>query len=198
MTFPSTNPRRSYKTRAFPMVPSCPPSPTHHVSLSSEIIDAVVPLKKSSTFHSRSSPPAEDDPIVSIPLLAKRSPTSRKNLEDAVAAGERRIADLIGQLDRSLSGLDSLSSDTQKTVAPDDLPVPRFMIDAHVNDPSHMDVDKPEPIKTHRRKHHSSDSGIGSSVTTSDEMAAQNAGKWPRHDKSLRRRRILQLTWHLA
>ena len=151
--------------------PSLPASPQHADSLTD--VDGIVsPLKKSSTFHSRRSPPAEDDPIVSISLLAKRSVTSSKDLEDAVvASGEARMANLIGHLDRSLSGLASAAAESPKPTVSEDLPVPRFMLDAHVTDSSHMDVDKPEAPKAPRRKHHTSDSGIGSTITASDELA---------------------------
>ena len=120
-------------------------------------------------------------------MLSKRSPTcSHKDLQDAVAAGERRIANLIGHLDRSLSGLESFSADSQKTPRPDDLPVPRFMIDAHVADPSHMEVDKPESTKPQpRRRHHTSDSGIGSTVTASDDLHIDTTSKYHLPSSSL-------------
>ena len=185
-TPPSSNPRRCFKTRAPPTSLSCRPTPTHHAADSSQPTEPGSPLKKSSTFHCSSPPPREDDPIINIPLLSKRSPTSHKDLEDAVSAGQQRIANLIGHLDRSLSGLASFSSDSQKTPRPDDLPVPRFMIDAHVTDPSHMDVDKTELTKlAPRRKHHSSDSGIGSTVTASDDLHPAAAGKRQDHPPTI-------------
>ena len=137
-----------------------------------------MPLRKSSTFHSPISPRSpEDDPIVNIPLLPRRSPTCPKALEDAVAAGEKRVAQLIGVVDRSLSGLENFSTDSQETLRADDLPVPRFMIDAHVGDLDMMDVDQSADREFHSppqkhivRKHHTSDSGIGSTVTDSEEL----------------------------
>lgn len=136
-------------------------------------------LTKSSTFHSPTTPPAQgEDPIVNIPLLPRRSPTCPKTLEQhAVAAGERRIANLLGAVDRSLSGLENFSTDSQETLRPDDLSVPRFSLDAHLHGSDDMDVDTPRdqghlPERKSRvaHKHHRSDSGIGSSVTESDDM----------------------------
>ena len=140
-------------------------------------------LTKSSTFHSPTTPPAQDeDPILSIPLLPRRSPTCPKTLENAVEAGERRIANLLGAVDRSLSGLEGFSTDSQDTLKADALPVPRFMLDAHCVESDDMDI---EPSRDHvnlperkvriAHKHHRSDSGIGSSVTDPDEMK-QDAG----------------------
>ena len=81
-------------------------------------------------------------------------------------------------MDRSLSGLESFTPDSQKTLRADDLPVPRFMLDAHVDDLDHMDVDKTEDSKLLvRRKHHSSDSGIGSTVTASEDLDHDEQGK---------------------
>lgn len=143
-----------------------------------------LPLRKSSTFHSPTSPPSqENDPIVNIPLLPRRSPTCPKDLEDAVAAGEKRVAQLIGVFDRSLSGLENFSSDTQETLRAEDLPVPRFMIDAHVGEFDNMDIDHSADHGSHLQrphhvahKHHASDSGIGSTVTDSEESLS---GKFP-------------------
>lgn len=113
---------------------------------------------------------------MNIPLLPRRSPTCPKALGDAVTAGEKRVQDLIGAVDRSLSGLGTFSTDSQETLRAGDFPVPRFMLDAHASISDHMDVD-PSPSPTAprqfkqlpRRKHHSSDSGIGSTVTGSED-----------------------------
>lgn len=139
-------------------------------------------LRKSATFNSPTSPPSEDnDPILNIPRLPRRSPTNPRALEDAVAAGEKRAAQLLGVVERSLSGLETLSTDSQETLRVEDLPVPRFMLDAHVAKPDAMDVDQssndiPPSLRQHRatRKHHTSDSGIGSTVTESDESLSKD------------------------
>ena len=184
MSVAPPNPRRCYKTRASP-APLAEHSSTHHARLPHDPIITNLPLRKSSTFHSPTSPHSDDDPIVNIPLLSRRSPTSPQALEDAVVAGERRVASLLSHVDRSLSGLESFAVDSQKTLTPDDLPVPRFMLDAHVDDNDHMDVDKTQDSKINQRpKHHSSDSGIGSTVTASEDLDHDEPGK--RRPSSLR------------
>ena len=178
MTSPQPNPRRCYKTRGAPAFASSQPTPTHHHARQNRFaVDCSgQALRKSSTFHSPKSPSSEDDPILNIPLLSRRSPTCPKDLEAAVAASEQRIGQLIGSVDRSLSGLESFSTDSQETLRPDDLPVPRFMLGTyHAAVADHMDIDsidrpstpKPKQRPTHNR--HSSDSGLGSSVSSTEE-----------------------------
>ncbi|KAI4201181.1 MAG: hypothetical protein LQ346_002235 [Caloplaca aetnensis] len=173
MTSPSLNPRRRCLNND--TLASLPLPPQNHVV--PELASTNCPLRKSSTFHSPTTPPSqEDDPIVNIPLLPRRSPTCPRALGDAVAAGEKRVQDLIGAVDRSLSGLGTFSTDSQETLRAGDFPVPRFMLDAHAGTFDHMDVDPApspasprQPKQLPRRKHHSSDSGIGSTVTGSEE-----------------------------
>ncbi|KAL8968730.1 MAG: hypothetical protein Q9183_002327 [Haloplaca sp. 2 TL-2023] len=177
MTSSHPNPRRRLlNADTLPLV-SYKPSPAHHVTNN--------PLKKSSTFHSPTTPPSPDeDPIVNIPLLPRRSPTCPRDLEDAVVAGEKRLHDLLGAVDRSLSGLETFSTDSQETLRAEDLPLPRCVLDAQGEDPDCMDVDStpslpssPHVKQHHRRNHHSSDSGIGSSITGSEDSRSKlNAG----------------------
>ena len=150
-------------------------------------------LRKSATFHSPISPSSsEDDPILNIQFLPRRSSTCPKALEDAVAAGEKRVAHLLGAVDRSLSGLENFPTDTQNTLQAEDLPVPRFMLDAHVGDLDQMDIDpapgRNDDSRQNRklRKHHTSDSGIGSTVTGSEQSARSQAGMFPMHISFLR------------
>lgn len=140
-------------------------------------------LKKSATFHSPVSPSSgEDDPILNIQFLPRRSSTCPRALEDAVAAGKKRVANLLGAVDRSLSGLENFPTDTQHTLQAEDLPIPRFMLDAHVGDLDQMDIDpasdRIDDSRQNRklRKHHTSDSGIGSTVTGSEESSRSQAG----------------------
>lgn len=188
MTAQQQNVRRRYLTQDIPTTPT--PTSTSLLILNTQdacrqhSIATNVQLRKSSTFHSPTSPPSqEDDPILNIPLLPRRSPTCPKDLEDAVAAGEKRVAQLIGDVDRSLSGLENFSSDSQETLRAEDLPVPRFMIDAHVGGFDDMDIDQPAEYGFHlhdqrvAHKHHASDSGIGSTVTGSEEsLSGKSAG----------------------
>lgn len=195
MTTPQHHARRRYLTK------DCPTSSTSAslLSLSGQAtspessVHTNLPLRKSATFHSPTSPRSpNDDPILNIQLLSRRSPTSPKALEDAVAAGEKRVAQLIGVVDRSLSGLEDFSSDSQETLRAEDLPVPRFMIDAHVGELDSMDVDQSDDHRLglpHRhylvQKHHTSDSGIGSTVTGSENSSLkEHAGIKDVHPRS--------------
>lgn len=91
---------------------------------------------------------------------------------------------LLGVVDRSLSGLESFSSDSQETLRQEDLPVPRFMLGSHVDGPDRMDVDDPfdqpsfsKPQQQQAQHHHTSDSGLGSSVTSAEEsLSGSHAG----------------------
>lgn len=132
-------------------------------------------LRKAETFHSPSSPSEERDPVLSIPALPRRSPTCPRTLE-AIAAGEQRMAGILGRFD-----LDSLSASTK--TQDDDLPVPRGILQAHVGRTDAMDtrpdntqtnrmhgllsppLDMPEKITRHRQQ--LSDSGLGSSISSS-------------------------------
>ena len=164
MDFPSPNPRRrqmlnpSVSTR-LPRLDS-----SHDAAVNANGLKYC--LRKGSTFHSPTSPRSPDyDPILSVPSLPKRSPTCAKHLEASLA--EERIAQLIGKVDRSLSGLEAFSSEGQA------LPLPRFLVNASTHhEPMIMDSPSPRP---ERRRHHASDSGIGSTETS--EHSVLNAVK---------------------
>ena len=145
-------------------------------------------LRKSATFHSPISPSSsEDDPILNIQFLPRRSSTCSRALEDAVAAGEKRVAHLLGAVDRSLSGLENFTTADQDTLRAEDPPVPRFMLDAHVGGLDQMDID-PTPDRNDDssrqirkvQKHHTSDSGIGSTVTGTEHSSRIQVGMLPR------------------
>ncbi len=170
------NPRRCYKTRGTPTLTSYQPTPTHHAYQEDGSDGIDLPLKKSATFHSPKSPSSDEDPVLNISLLSRRSPTCPRDLENAIAAGEHRIAQLLGSVDRSLSGLESFSSDSQETLKQEDAPVPRFMLRPQSGETDRMDVDdasthtspsKPQKRPSHNR--HTSDSGLGSSVSSTEE-----------------------------
>lgn len=178
MTTPQQHTRRRYLTTDPLTTSTSAPLPLLDTQTASQNYSTSFSLRKSATFHSPTSPPSQDDdPILNIPLLSRRSPTCPKALENAVAAGEKRVAHLISVVDRSLSGLEDFSSGSQETLRADDLPVPRFMIDAHVGELDRMDIDQPDhdaclPYRQRlAQKHHSSDSGIGSTVTDSEDLS---------------------------
>ena len=122
--------------------------------------------RKGATFHSPSSPRSQEhDPILNISTLPQRSSTCIQDLEAALAAGQSRVSSILGAVDRSFSSLTGFSQDSQETILAEPEPVPQFMIDAvNRNEFSRddMDIDIPVPY----RKHHASDSGIGSTETS--------------------------------
>lgn len=166
-----------------PTAPYLPPLHTHNDL--HRFPTESLSLTKSATFHSPTSPSSsEDDPILNIRYLPRRSSTCPKALEDAVAAGEKRAAHLLGAVDRSLSGLENFTTETQDTLRTQDLPVPRFMLDAHVGDLHQMNtdptLDRNDPHQVRKvKKHHTSDSGIGSTVTGSEQSSRSQAGMSP-------------------
>ena len=183
MTSILPNPRRCYKTRGTPTFTSSQPTPTHHVYQKYGPAEFDLPLRKSATFHSPKSPSSDDDPTLNIPFLSRRSPTCPKDLENAIAAGEQRIAQLLGSVDRSLSGLESFSSDSQETLKQDEPPVPRFMLGPYTGQTDCMDVDDAlthtSHVKSQPRAHsrHASDSGLGSSISSTEEsLSGDHAG----------------------
>ena len=183
MTTTQPHPRRCYKTTGYPTLASCKPTSTQDGCRNHHSASSNLPLRKSATFHSPKTPPSKDDPILNIRLLSRRSPTSHKDLEDAVATSERRITQLLGSVDRSLSGLESFSTDSQETLRQEEAPVPRFMLGTYTDESDRMDVDDssnhtPVP-KPQQRMHnrHTSDSGLGSSVSsTEDSLLGDHAG----------------------
>ncbi|KAI4161482.1 MAG: hypothetical protein LQ342_004885 [Letrouitia transgressa] len=178
MTSPQSTPRRRFLNKGTPSLTSLLPAPTEDESQDEPSTN--LSLRKSSTFHSPTTPPShDDDPILNIPLLPRRSPTCPKDLEDAVISGDDRIRHLLGVVDRSLSGLETFSTDSQDTLRAEDPPLPRGVLDAHVREPDKMDIDQPSgvPPSYKRRtgvKHHSSDSGIGSTVSSSNVLSSRN------------------------
>lgn len=177
------HPRRRALKGTTPTEISFRPSSSVTLPRCSPPLDPDMTLRKATTFHSPKSPSSGDlDPVIDVPSLPKRSRTCPKTLEDVIAAGEKRMADFIGSLDRSISGLESMSIDSQATLRGEDLPLPRVVLDAHIADVDIMDVD-PNPRRGqfgHRhqsqqvRNHHTSDSGIGSTVSGSIHSRADS------------------------
>ncbi|PGH09676.1 hypothetical protein AJ79_05642 [Helicocarpus griseus UAMH5409] len=164
--------------------PTCRRSTPHHS----------VKLRKGATFHSPTTPPSEGaDPILNIPSLPRRSPTCPRLLEDAIAAGENRMAVFLDKFDRNLSGL---GGDSSKPSLRDDdpLPVPRGILDAHIIHADPMDTDADSKISKHTRDsamesphRHASDSGLGTSISGS--MSAPINPREPASRDSMRYRR---------
>lgn len=153
----------------------CPPTPR---------------LQKGATFHSPSTPPREDqDPVLNIPSLPRRSPTCTKTLE-AIAAGEQRMANILGRFD-----FDSLSpSKATNRQEEDDLPVPRGILQAHVGQQRMQTprkehslptppADTPNKVQTAHHRH-ASDSGLGSSISSTAANERGTSSMTTCHDLS--------------
>ncbi|KAE8145686.1 hypothetical protein BDV25DRAFT_164091 [Aspergillus avenaceus] len=126
-------------------------------------------LVKGETFHASSRSRSDRDPVLSIKLLPRRSPTCPEALE-AIAAGQRRMAHILNNFD-----LDSLSTPDSPSHK-DDFPVPRSSLRHHLK----TQATKESPAKQSERRSsqavketretprrvncHASDSGLGTSV----------------------------------
>ena len=176
---PQSNPRRRtpHNTRSSATVLVTQPLYTTNASHT---------LKKSGTFHTSTSPTGEHDPVLSIPSLPRRSFTSAADL-DTLTRNDNRIAQIIGAVDRSLSGLETFSSDSQGNLVANAPPIPLFMLYGRVDASNHVvteqDLDDThfDSKASHQRgtfrKHHTSDSGIGSTVSSSEaSMSGEKAG----------------------
>ncbi|KAH8694092.1 hypothetical protein BGW36DRAFT_301062 [Talaromyces proteolyticus] len=156
------HPRRRVLNGGLP----APTHPTPDMDTTSEA--ATFPsLQRGTTYHPLSSPPCQErDPLLNFPSLPRRSPTCPKTLE-AVAAGRRRMEEILNQLDL---GALSLS---------DDLPIQEKMANSNLNlnlpgnsqwkhATNTSNIGKahtlPEQVTGHSRQ--ASDSGLGSSVST--------------------------------
>ncbi|EIT79774.1 putative C2H2 transcription factor [Aspergillus flavus] len=162
------HPRRRVLNRPPPSL-SSDSSPPH-------LLPSNLRLIKGETFHSSNRPRSDRDPILDLKLLPRRSPTCPKALE-AIAAGQRRMAHILNRFDLdSLSTRDSLESQ-------DELPVPRGILRTHVKssaskeDSTKQSEPTPqEPKESHKKirrvNHHTSDSGLGSSIGSAETMSS--------------------------
>ncbi|KAF4551032.1 Hypothetical protein D9617_15g043860 [Elsinoe fawcettii] len=123
-----------------------------------------VSLAKGSTFQ---APPTQNaevlDPFLrglSVPSLPCRSATCPKALEDLlIGAGERRAVELLKRVDEAIAKNTELSNILSE---PEVLPVPRFMVES-------APLPDSKPTLFRQDSQQDKDSGIGSSIVTSDE-----------------------------
>ncbi|KAJ6445942.1 nucleotide-binding, alpha-beta plait [Purpureocillium lavendulum] len=137
-------------------------------------------LRKGATFHSPPSPAsmAADDTF--SPPQLPRSPT---NIDDIVDANRRRVALAIDDITETLARAELSASPSKASKAPfrdTSSPVPRGLLG--LDGPEQYMASKPEaerrvlrPRSNRRSKTHGSDSGLGSSITSSDEKASAMA-----------------------
>ncbi|TKA73316.1 hypothetical protein B0A49_03125 [Cryomyces minteri] len=141
-----------------------------------------MPLRKSSTFHTPSTASSESwDPIAHAEYMPKRPSTCPKALEDLlIGAGQRRVANLLAKIDRTISGSTSSLRAANILGDPEVLPLPSFMLQQTIlAEPDVMDIDTfdADCKPTHEAEtHHASDSGLGSSISGSlPSMAASSS-----------------------
>ncbi|KEY74102.1 hypothetical protein S7711_05353 [Stachybotrys chartarum IBT 7711] len=136
-------------------------------------------LQKAATFHVPSSS-ASTSPSGFVP---PRLPRSQTHMDDVIDANRRRIALTLIDIDEALSntgGSSTLSSGLKSMSLRDtSLPIPRGILDLPVVDPA-MAKEQSErrvlrPRSSRRNKHNVSDSGLGTSITSTKEKDA-NAG----------------------
>lgn len=150
----------------------------HGLSLKTTMI-----LRKGATFHSPTSPSAtssEDD------FVPPRLTRSQSDFDDVVDASRRRIAMTLNDIDEALSKAQDLSlsdkSPRKKTLRDTSLPVPRGFLDLPIVDPAMNKLESERrvlrPRSVRRTRNHASDSGIGSSIiSTNDKSAAVDSAK---------------------
>jgi hypothetical protein len=162
-----SNPRRTPVTR--------PGSDCDHgLSLKTTMI-----LRKGATFHSPTSPSST---ALDGDFVPPRLTRSQSDVDDVVDASRRRIALTLNDIDEALAKAKDLSlsdkSPRTKTLRDTSLPVPRGFLDLPVVDPA---MNKPEserrvlrPRSVRRSRNHASDSGIGSSVVSTNDSAKKS------------------------
>ncbi|KAK7424911.1 copper-binding transcription factor [Neonectria punicea] len=139
-------------------------------------------LRKGATFHSPTSSTSSDLDLTFVPPRLSRS---QSHLDDVVDANRRRIALTLNDIDEALSKTEDLSlspkSPKSKSLRDTSLPVPRGFLDLPVVDPAmakeaERRVLRPRSVR--RSRHHASDSGLGTSVaSTNEKRTADTASK---------------------
>ncbi|TWU74563.1 copper-binding transcription factor [Metarhizium rileyi] len=140
-------------------------------------------LRKGATFHSPTYPASLNMDDAFVPPQLSRSQT---NLDDVVDANRRRIALTLSEIDDALARTEhhSLSPKAKKkTLGDTSIPVPRGLFGPPIVDPAMANPELECPVlrprSMHRSAQQASDSGLGSSIVSSDEKreAAQTLQK---------------------
>ncbi|KAH8820423.1 putative zinc finger transcription factor ace1 [Xylogone sp. PMI_703] len=185
-----THPRRTTKTTSPALTPSSPTA-----SSLCPTVNTKMSLRKGATFHSPSSSPnINPEQYFTVPALPRRSHSS---LEDVVDAHKRRVALTLGDIDRSLAGLDDCSS-TRPSFLDDSDPVPQGVLNHTVDTPATRSygpimegaiTQEPTELSIGRHslrprqnrrlsRHHASDSGLGSSIKSEIQSEGNVAGEF--------------------
>ncbi|KAF4455007.1 zinc finger transcription factor ace1 [Fusarium austroafricanum] len=127
-------------------------------------------LRKGATFHSPTSPSSTLDIAFVPPTL----PRAQSHLDDVVDANCRRVALTLNDIDEALS-LDQLSLSPKskiKTLRDTSLPIPRGLLEGPIVDPKMTKEEERRvlrPRSVRHSRHHESDSGLGTSVASTNE-----------------------------
>lgn len=153
----SSNPRRTPVTR----------SESRTLTLKTNMV-----LRKGATFHSPTSPPSSAETAFRPPSLPRRSQT---NLDDVIDSYRRRAALTCGNIDKTMSASRDISS-SLPALRDDSCPIPRGVLD-HTLDTimgKEPDVERRVLRPRIRRpsRYHESDSGLGTSIASTNEKLA--------------------------
>lgn len=133
-------------------------------------------LRKGATFHSPTSPVSSASDLTFVPPRLSRS---QSHLDDVVDANRRRMELTLNDIDEALSKTEALSlspkSPKNKSLRDTSLPIPRGFLDLPVVDPAmakeaERRVLRPRSVR--RSRHHASDSGLGTSIASTNEKQA--------------------------
>lgn len=114
-------------------------------------------LSKATTFHVPSSPPSDNDPVLSIAHLPRRSSTASKTLLALMLGKEQEVVDSIASFEEQFSGSTARWSDKNFKSSGSRRQLERR---------SPLDIDGLKGAKVSHE--HLSDSGLGTSISSAD------------------------------
>ncbi|KAF4336286.1 zinc finger transcription factor ace1 [Fusarium beomiforme] len=127
-------------------------------------------LRKGATFHS----PTSSSSTLDVAFVPPTLPRAQSHLDDVVDANCRRVALALNDIDEALS-LDQLSLSPKskiKTLRDTSLPIPRGFLEGPIVDPKMTKEEERRvlrPRSVRHSRHHESDSGLGTSVASTNE-----------------------------
>ncbi|KAG6006143.1 hypothetical protein E4U54_000221 [Claviceps lovelessii] len=150
------------------------------------VLKTTMGLRKGATFHCPNSPISSTSDSVFVPPHLS---WSRTHLDDVVDANRRRIALTLNDIDEVLARTESLGLSSpppcKKTSLQDSsLAVPRGFLDLPVVVDSKMD--KVNSLRRRRHSKHASDSGLGSSIGSSQETKKNEPAQTAQKKKNIK------------
>ncbi|KAF4989558.1 hypothetical protein FGRMN_9020 [Fusarium graminum] len=128
-------------------------------------------LRKGATFHS----PPSSSAILDVTFVPPTLPRAQSHLDDVVDANRRRVALTLNDIDEALAKTNELSLSPKhkiKTLRDTSLPIPRGFLEGPIVDPNMKKEEERRvlrPRSARHSRHHESDSGLGTSVATTNE-----------------------------